>query len=111
MLSLITVIQKKDRFRVGYKPNLQGKRKFIEEKRGKRIASFLGKAMEDFKMEIPPLSYSFFFAGFINFGSDQDGEKQATQLDVNKAFRNLTIGMIGAELESSNIGLSPFPRE
>ena len=103
------VIQKKDQFEVGYKPNLQGRRKLIEEKRGKRIVSFLEKAVEDFKMEIPPLSYSFRSMGFINFGSDQDGGKSmAQELDVNKAFGSLTISMIGAEPKASNIGLPPF---
>ena len=75
MPSPITVIQKKDQFGVGYKPNSQGIRELIKEKRGKRITNFLEKAVEDFKMEIPPLSHSFLFAGFINFGSYQDGEK------------------------------------
>ena len=40
MLRPITVIQKKDRFGVGYKPDRQ---RFLEEKRQKRIASFLEK--------------------------------------------------------------------
>ena len=67
--------------------------------------------MKDFKMEIPLLSYLFPFAGFINFGSDQDGEKSMIQeLDVNKAFGNLTIGMIGAKSEVSNIRLPLFLR-
>ena len=62
-------------------------------------------------MEIPPLSYSFRFVGFINSGLDQDGEKSMIrEMDVNKAFGSLTIGMIGAESEASNTGLPPFPR-
>ena len=111
MLISITVIQKKDHFGVGYKPNLSGKRKLIKEKRGKRIASFIRKAMEDFKMEIPPLSYSFLSAGFINIGSDQDTKKSMTQkLDMNGTFESLTISMIRAEPEASNTRLPPFPR-
>ena len=43
MLRSITVIQKKDRFGVGYKPNRHERQRFLEEKRQKRIASFLGK--------------------------------------------------------------------
>ena len=94
MLRPITVIQKNDRFKIGYKPNSQGKKKLMEEKRGKRIAS-----------------YSFHSAGFINFGSNQDGEKSMIQeLDVNEAFESLTIDMIGAESETSNTRLPPFPR-
>ena len=42
----ITVIQKKDRFGLGYKPNRQERQRFIEEKRQKRVASFLGKEAE-----------------------------------------------------------------
>ena len=82
----------------------------MEEKKGKRITNFLEKAVEDFKMEIPSLSYSFRSMSFINFGSDQDGKKSMIQeLDVNRAFGSLTIGMIGVELEASNTGLPPFP--
>ena len=36
MFSPITVIQKKDRFGVGYKPDLQGRRKLIKEKKKER---------------------------------------------------------------------------
>ena len=60
------MIQKKDRFGVRYKPNKQGRQRFLEKKRQKRIASFLGKESESVKMDIPPLSSSFLFAGFIN---------------------------------------------
>ena len=84
----------------------------IEEKRGKRIASFLEKAMEDAKMEIPLLSYSFRYARFINLRLTQDGEKSVIwEVDVNEAFASLTIGMIRAkELEVRNMGLPQFPR-
>ena len=50
----------------------------MEEKRGKRIVDFLGKVVEYFKMEIPPLTHSFLVADFINFGSDQDEKKGIT---------------------------------
>ena len=43
MLRPITVIQKKDRFGVGYKPDRHERQRFLEEKRQKRIANFLGK--------------------------------------------------------------------
>ena len=66
MLRLIIVIQKKDRFRVGYKPSRQERQRFIEENRQKRVASFLEKEAENMKMDIPPLSSSFLSAGFIN---------------------------------------------
>ena len=66
MLRPIAVIQKKDRFGLGYKPNRQERQRFLEEKRQKRVASFLGKEAESMKMDIPPLSSSFLSAGFIN---------------------------------------------
>ena len=43
MLRPITVIQKKDRFGLGYKPNKRERQRFLEGKRQKRIASFLEK--------------------------------------------------------------------
>ena len=62
----IAVIQKRDRFGVGYKPNKQERQRFLKEKRQKRVASFLGKEAESMKKDIPPLSSSFLSAGFIN---------------------------------------------
>ena len=66
MLRPITMIQKKDRFGVGYKPNRQERQRFIEEKRKKRVVSFLGTKAGNMKMDIPPLSSSFLSVGFIN---------------------------------------------
>ena len=66
MLRPIAVIQKRDRFDLGYKLDKQGKQKFVEEKREKWIASFLKKEKESAKMEIPPLSHTFLSAGFVN---------------------------------------------
>ena len=60
------MIQKKDRFGMGYKPNRQERQRFIKEKRQKRVANFLGKKTKSMKMDIPPLSSSFLSAGFIN---------------------------------------------
>ena len=60
------MIQKKDRFRVGYKPNRQERQRFIEEKRQKRVVIFLEKEAESMKMNILPLSSSFLSAGFVN---------------------------------------------
>ena len=59
MLRPITVIQKKDRFGVGYKPDRRKRQRFLEEKRQKRIASFLKKKKDSPKLDIPPLSSSF----------------------------------------------------
>ena len=66
MLRPIAVIQKRDRFGVGYKPNRQERQRFLEEKRQKGVASFLEKEAESMKMDIPPLSFSFLSVGFIN---------------------------------------------
>ena len=66
MLRPITVIQKKDRFGVGYKPNRQERQRFIEEKRQKRVVNFLEKEAESMKFDIPSLSSSFLSVGFIN---------------------------------------------
>ena len=66
MLRPIVVIQKKDRYGLGYKTNRQERQRFLEEKRQKGVASFLGKEAESMKMDIPPLSFSFLSAGFIN---------------------------------------------
>ena len=114
MLRPIAVIQKRDRFGLGYKLDKRGRKKFMEEKRKNKIASFLEKVVEDDKMEILSLSYSFSSAGFINLGLTQKGEKNMTMdvdVDVNEAFGSLTIDMIEAdEPETRNIGLPPFPR-
>ena len=66
MLRLIVMAQKRDRFGLGYKLDRQERQRFLEEKRQKRIASFLEKERESAKMVIPPLSSSFLSMGFVN---------------------------------------------
>ena len=66
ILRPITVIQKRDRFELGYKSEKRERQRFLEEKRQKRIANFFGKETDSTKMDIPPLSSSFLSAGFIN---------------------------------------------
>ena len=66
MLRPIVVIQKRDRFGLGYKPDRRERQRFLEKKRQKRIASFLKKEEESVKMDIPPLSSLFLSTGFIN---------------------------------------------
>ena len=75
MLRSITVIQKKDRFGVGYRPSRQERQRFIEEKRQKRIASFLEKEGDSAKLDIPPPSSSFLSADFINLDPIQGDEE------------------------------------
>ena len=43
MLRLITIIQKEDRFELGYKPDKRERKRLAKEKKKKMIASFLGK--------------------------------------------------------------------
>ena len=109
MLRPIAVIQKKDRFGLGYKPGRRERKKSIEEKRQSRIASFLGKEKESAKMNIPPLSSSFLSTGFINPEMIQ-GNEEKVMADVTKTFESLSIDMVEVEdQEASNTGLPPFP--
>ena len=66
MLRPIVVIQKRDRFGLGNKPDRRERQRFLEKKRQKRIPNFLGKEGESAKMDIPLLSSLFLSAGFIN---------------------------------------------
>ena len=110
MLKPITVIQKKDRFGLGYKPDRRERQRFIEEKRQNRIASFLGKENESAKINIPPLSSSFLSTGFINPDMTQ-GNEEEVMVDVAKTFGSLSIDMVEFEdQEASNTELPPFPR-
>ena len=96
MLRPIAVIQKKDRFGLGYKPDRRERQRSIEEKRLNRIASFLGKEKESAKMNIPPLSSSFLSAGFINPEMIQ-GNNEEVMADVAKTFKSLSIDMVEVE--------------
>ena len=90
MLRPIIVIQKKDRFGLGYKPDRRERQRFIEEKRQKRIASFLENEREKTKMNIPPLSSLFISTGFINLEMIQ-GNEEEVMVDVANTFRSLSI--------------------
>ena len=85
ILRPITVIQKKDRFGVGYSPNRQERQRFLEEKRQKRITSFFGKEGDSTKLDIPPLSSSFLSARFINPDTIQDDEEEV-MVDIAETF-------------------------
>ena len=75
MLRPIALIQKKDRFGLGYKPDKRERQRFAKEKREKRIASFLGKKEEDARIEILPLSHTFCSVGFIIPEAIQDKDR------------------------------------
>ena len=110
MLRPIAIIQKKDRFELGYKPDRRGRQRFMEEKKEKRIASFLKKEKESTKMKIPPLSHTFRSIGFINFGAIWSKAEEMS-IEVDEAFGSLSINMVKVrDHEISNTGLSTFPR-
>ena len=90
------MIQKKDRFGLGYKPIRHERQRFLKKKRQKRIASFFGKKRENVKMIIPPLSSSFLSAGFINPEAIQSNEKEV-MVKVVETFGSLSIDMVEVE--------------
>ena len=91
MLRQITVIQKRDRFDLEYKPDRREKQRFVEEKREKRIASFLGKEEENARMEIPPLSHTFHSTSFIIPKAIQGKDRE---ISMDEAFESLSIDMV-----------------
>ena len=92
---------------MGYKPNRQERQRFLEEKRQKRVASFLGKKAESMKMDIPPLSSSFLSAKFINPEMIQGDEEEV----MVETFGSLSIDMVEVEdQEARNTELPPFSR-
>ena len=81
----------------------------MEEKRERRIASFLEKEKESAKMEIPLLSHTFRSIGFINPEAVWSKDKEMST-DVDKTFGSLSIDMVEVEdLEVMSIGILPFP--
>ena len=82
----------------------------MEEKREKRIASFLGKEKENTKMEIPPLNHTFRSAGFINPRVIWSKAEEMS-IEVDEAFSSLSIDMVEVEdKEVRGPRLPPFPR-
>ena len=61
-------------------------------------------------MDIPPLSSSFLFVGFINLEMIQGNENEV-MVDIVKTFESLSIDMVEVEdQEAKDAGLPPFPR-
>ena len=82
----------------------------MEEKKEKRIASFLGKEKENAKIEIPLSSHTFRSAGFINPGAIWSKAKEMST-EVDETFGSLSIDMIEVkDQEASNTRLPPFLR-
>ena len=79
----------------------------MEEKRQKRVASFLEKEAESMKMDIPPLSSLFFSTGFINPEMIQGNEKEV----MVETFGSLSIDMVEVEDQgATDTRLLSFPR-
>ena len=91
MLRPIAIIQKKDRFVLGYKPDKPERQRFMEEKRELLVS--LGRKKKC-KNRIPPLSHTFRSAGFINPKAIWSEDKE---ISVDKAFGSLSIDMVEAE--------------
>ena len=102
------MIQKRDRFRLGYKPDRRERQRFLKKKKQKRIASFLGKERESVKMDIPSLSSSFLFTGFINPEMIQ-GNEEEVMVDIAETFGSLRIEV--KDQEAKDTELPPFLRE
>ena len=82
----------------------------MEEKREKRIASFLGKEKENVKMEIPSLSHTFRSTGFISLRAIWSKAEEMS-IGVDEAFRSLSIDMVEVgDQEASNTRLPPFSK-
>ena len=96
MLKPIAVIQKRDRFGVGFKPDRKERQRFVEDKRQSRIADFLEKEKDSARMKIPPLSSSFLSTGFINPNMSQGSEEEA-MVDIAGTFGSLSIDMVECE--------------
>ena len=109
MLRSITVIQKTNQFKLGYKPDRRGQQRFMEEKRDKRIVSCLKKEKESVEMEILSLSHTFRSACFINPEAVWSKDKEMST-DVYEAFGSLSIDMVEVrDQETRGTGLPPFP--
>ena len=110
MLRPIAVIQKKDQFGLGYKPNKKERQRFMKEKRHNRIVSFLGKEKDSARMNIPPLSSSFLSTGFINPDMIQ-GSEEEVMVNVARTFGSMSIDMVEfGDQKARSTRLPPFPR-
>ena len=110
MLRPIVVIQKKDHFGLGYKPDKRDRQRFTEEKKEKRMASFLRKERESTKMDIQPLNCSFHSTGFI-YPELIQGNGEKVMVDVVETFASLSINMVEVKNQGMrNTGLPLFPR-
>ena len=105
----IVVKQKNDRFGLGYIPTRADKKKFLEEKKERRSASFSGQEIKDKPMKIPHLYHTFRSAGFIHLDQAREEEEKINM--TVEAFEELTVGAIGEDgSEDRGSELPPFSR-
>ena len=72
------------------------------------VSLSITKEKESARIEIPPLSYTFRSAGFINPETIQGKDRQ---ISVDKAFESLSIDMVEVrDQEARGTRLPPFPR-
>ena len=101
--------QKKDHFGLGYTPTSAEKRKFLEEKKERRSASFSGQEVKDEPMKIPPIDHTFRSIGFIH--PDQAREEEEKINMIMEAFEELMVGAIGEDgSKDGRYELPPFSR-
>ena len=80
------------------------------EKETEEDRQFPWKRGKKRKNEIPPLSSSFLFAGFINPETIQ-GNKKEVMVDIAKTLGSLSIDMVEVENQKAqDAGLPLFPR-
>ena len=100
--------QKNDHFGLGYTPIEAEKRKFLKEKKEKRLANFYGRKVKDESMKIPPIGHIFHSAGFIHADLVRESEEKITM--TVEAFEELMVGAIGEDnFEVEGSGLPYFP--
>ena len=102
--------QKNDRFGLGYTPTSVEKRKFLEEKKERRSASFFGQEVKDEPMKIPSIDHTFRSVGFIHPDQAREEEKEKINMTV-EAFEELMVGAIGEDgSKDGRYELPPFPK-
>ena len=106
----IAAKQKNDHFGLGYTPTGAKKRKFLEEKKERRLASFSGREVKDELMKIPLIDHTFRSVGFIHPDQAREKEKEKINMTV-EAFEELMVGAIGEDgSKDERYELPPFSR-
>ncbi|KAL4326397.1 hypothetical protein GQ457_11G025490 [Hibiscus cannabinus] len=96
-LFLITVAEKKDRFGLGFKPNIQQRRLEMRRRQERRKARLKGDETEWEPMTFPPLNRIFKSGGFEN----PDATNEEGESDLPEMFKGLEINFVIEEDEES----------